>query len=77
MKKYDTKHCCENCKHLFMETKPLSVTTRVLIILEYCNLLKIQLKNSEKTICDKFDIQIKPKDEIQEIKEKYNFRTIE
>ena len=46
-------------------------------ILKYCKLLKIQLENTEKTVCDKFDIKEKIEDEIQDIEKIYNFRTIE
>lgn len=76
-KKDNIKHCCENCKYLFMYGEPLGTQIRGMKILKYCKLLKIQLENSEKTICNKFDIPVKSKDKIKEIKEKYNFRIIE
>ena len=73
----NTKHCCENCKNSFINYIPLGTSIRGMKILKYCKLLKIQLENTEKTVCDKFDIKEKIEDEIQDIEKIYNFRTIE
>lgn len=73
----NTKHCCENCKNIFLEATAPDSLSKGFIINKYCKILKIKLENTEKTVCDKFELIEKPKDEIQDIKEKYNFRVVD
>lgn len=73
----NTKHCCENCKNLLFNARAQWSGSKGIIIVKYCKLMSIKLENPEKTVCDKFDIKEKIKDETQDIEKIYNFRTIE
>lgn len=71
------KECCENCKYLISRTNQISLFVRGLCISKHCKLLRIQLENTNNTICDKFELFEKLKDRRQSLKQKYNFRDIE
>lgn len=72
-----TKHCCENCKNILLEATAPDSLSKGFFINKYCKILGIKLENPRKSVCDKFDLIEKYKDEIQDIEKIYNFRTIE
>ena len=72
-----TKHCCENCKNLLFNARVQWSGSKGITIVKYCKLMSIKLENPEKTVCDKFDIKEKIKDETQDIEKIYNFRNID